>query len=75
MKCKTCQGPLSVNNKGQISCSVCDTIKRKITVQKVVFNCFEYYKVLDSLNSIVDNCLLPEELDALVKGGVEVKIK
>lgn len=75
MKCSRCQGPLTINNKGQLSCPTCDDIKKKITLFKKQYNALIYYKVVDSLNINVDEYLVPEEIDELITKGVEVKIK
>lgn len=65
---------MSINNKGQLSCPTCSKLKRTLTVTGFAFNDLKYYTVKTALNIIVDKLVLQEELDELVKTGVEVKI-
>lgn len=74
MKCNNCGGNLNINKKGQLECPQCSGVNKKLTVQKFVYNNFEAYKVLKSLNVVVDEVLLPEEIEELINKGVEIRI-
>ena len=74
MKCSICGGPLSVNKRGQLECPQCSGVNKKLTVQKFSYNNFEAYKVTKATNVVADEILLPEEVEELIKKGVEVKI-
>lgn len=75
MKCNVCGSPMAVNSKGEVHCPTCSKLKRKISVVKTTYGDFTYYKTKDTVNVVVDEYLLPEELNKLVNQGVEVKIK
>jgi hypothetical protein len=75
MKCKTCGGPMSINAKGNIECPKCSKITSKLTIQKYTHGSFYFFKSIKAVNIIVDEFLLPEEVQALIDKGVEVNIK
>jgi len=75
MKCSICGGALTVNNKGEITCPQCSKLKRKLKLTQCNYNDFIYYKVKDTLNLVVDEYLLPDEVNKYVNQGVEVTIK
>ena len=75
MKCSICQGPLSINSKGLLSCPTCSGIKKKLTLGKITYNNFTFYKVLKSTNIVADDYLTSEEVDKFIKKGIEVYLK
>ena len=76
MKCSECDSNYQVDGKGRLFCPTCNSnIKKKLNVVSIRYNEIEYYKVMDSDNIATNTYLLPEELDTLIKEGVEVRIK
>ena len=75
MKCPNCNNNMVVNSKGAVECPVCQKLKRKIEATKVSYNDFEFYKVKKTLNIVVEQYLLPEDVEDLVNRGVEVTVK
>ena len=73
MKCPKCQGALSVNTKGQITCPICDNLPRRIDLIQVTINDFSYYKIKKVKNfKVEDTVLLSEDVQKLIDQGVEV---
>ena len=75
MRCSICNGPLTVNKKCQIGCPICDGGTKKIVLTLHKFNDFSFYKVIGFTNIVVDSYLMPEELDAFIKRGVDITTK
>lgn len=75
MKCSICGSQLIINSKGELECPNCSKKGKRLVVLYHKFCDLEYYKVEESSGILTDKYLLKEEVDDLIKKGVEVKIK
>jgi len=79
MRCDKCNNKLSLNLKtGELYCSYCDSNKKqKLILQKIKFNQFIFYKVIESENIKLNNdYILIEDLEKMIKEkNLTIKIK